>query len=184
MIAAITIPSLIAGYKREEASAKIKKFYSSLNQITIKAKADGNDWQYWADTTSNAGGTNKSKEFLDLYVLPYINYSQVFLVGQKWFVFLHDGSYFTAQKGGCIDIIYDINGARKPNALGRDQFIFLYCPNADATWAACGKIIPYQPKSMKTRDAAYTRCKSNGNYCSALLYFDSWEFKKDYPQKI
>jgi prepilin-type N-terminal cleavage/methylation domain-containing protein len=186
VIAAITLPTLIANYKKQEATAKIKKFYSTMQQVSTRAKADGNDWLDWADTATNIQETTiaTTKSFASRYVLPYMIYTNVRYSTLNTYIYLNDGTYFWLFKGGCIDFIYDINGAKKPNATGRDQFRFLYCPYSEKVWTASAKIIPYQRKTITTREEAMQYCKDNANYCSALLAFDGWEFKSDYPYKI
>ena len=87
-------------------------------------------------------------------------------------------------KGTCIDFVYDTNGDRKPNKEGSDIFRFLYCPYSNTGWLAEGKIIPYRPKSITTREQALQYCKESGSYCTALLAEDGWQFKEDYPRKI
>ncbi|MCD8024879.1 MAG: hypothetical protein LUE64_05035, partial [Candidatus Gastranaerophilales bacterium] len=70
------------------------------------------------------------------------------------------------------------------NTEGSDRFRFLYCPNTQTSWLKTGQVIPYQLKSTKTRAQALALCKDSGIYCTGLLFFDNWEFKKDYPYKI
>lgn len=54
VVAAIATPAIIANSRRTAASSKIIKFYSSLSQAATKAKADGNDWNYWAEDAKTA----------------------------------------------------------------------------------------------------------------------------------
>lgn len=189
VIAAITIPVIHANYTRQAASSKIKKFYSMMNQAAIRSKAAGKDWTDWADTAnttgdSSAGINNTSADFIENYILPYLIYHKTKKSGIYYYVYLNDGTSFYAGKGNCLDFVYDTNGDRKPNKEGRDRFRFLYCPYSDNYWAGSGYLIPYLRASTQTREEALSLCKSNGMYCSALLSFDSWEFKKDYPQNI
>ena len=76
IIAAITIPTLIQNHKRQEATDRLLKFYSTINQVILKAKADGNNWEYWAESAS--GDTDNSSEtvkyFAETYLLPYLVY--------------------------------------------------------------------------------------------------------------
>ena len=78
VIAAITVPTIVANYRREATSAKLKKFYSTLHQVSYRAKADGKDWNDWAldsnpvaDLTN--GVTGGSKAFSEYYLTPYLN---------------------------------------------------------------------------------------------------------------
>ena len=186
VIAAITVPVIQANYRRQAASDKILKFYSTINQVVIKAKAAGNDWEDWAESASSSSDSTSAtvEAFAKNYLLPYVIYHKYEISGTNIYVYLNDGTYFRSFKGTCIDLIFDTNGDKKPNKEGRDQFRFLYCPNSDTGWTAQGKVIPYKPKSMTTREQALAHCKSNGAYCTALLDFDGWQFKDDYPLSI
>jgi prepilin-type N-terminal cleavage/methylation domain-containing protein len=185
VIAAITVPTLMANYKKQEASARIKKFYSTMQQVVTKAKADGNDWEEWADSVQRNGNFQETENFYKKYVLQYLIYNKTELnsLGQ-FFIYLNDGSYVRISRGTCIDFILDVNGDKKPNVEGRDKFRFLYCPYATTDFVASAKFIPYRLKVVNTREKAKTYCQSSGGHCTALLSFDSWEFKSDYPYKI
>ncbi len=191
IIAAITIPSIMANYRRIEASSKIKKFYSMLCNASTRAKADGKNWDYWAESTgyisdSISGETDGGKNFAQEYLLPYLIYYKTEQSGLDYYVYLNDGTYFYVYKGACIDFRFDINGEKKPNQSGKDKFIFLYCPEdtpySYATVHGTSKVIPYS--GAKTREDALEECKSNPSYCTGLLMIDQWEFKEDYPYNI
>jgi hypothetical protein len=184
VIAAITVPTLMANYRKQEASAKLKKFYSTMQQVVTKAKADGNDWEEWADSASGtADSTGEIPiSFLKKYVLPYIIYQKIVY---DTYIYLNDGSYFWIYKGACLDFVYDINGVKKPNELGRDKFKFLYCPvSVPYGYTTPAKFSPFSSTSIKTREQAKEKCKNDTYYCAGLLFFDGWEFKSDYPYKI
>jgi len=186
VVAAITVPSLYANYTRQEAAAKLKKGFSVLNQAYMRAKADGNDWEYWAESANTTGNSTSgvTKNFVEKYVLPYVIYTKTKSQGVHTYVYLNDGSYFYAYKGSCLDFVFDINGDKKPNIMGRDKFAFLYCPYSTTLWIANGVVIPYQKKETKTREQLLAACKNNGRYCSALVMNDNWTFKEDYPYNI
>lgn len=185
VIAAITIPVLTANYRREEASSRIKKFYSTLGQAATKAKSEGKNWEYFLEDDSLSTDIELRKTFVDEYVLPYLSYGSSYLVGGGTYrVILNDGTYFDITGGSCVDFQIDINGAKRPNAAGRDKFRLLYCPSSSSSWIQTETIIPYCAKTTDTREKAMTLCKSTPLSCSCLLSYDNWEFKKDYPWGI
>ncbi|MCD7779878.1 MAG: type II secretion system GspH family protein [Candidatus Gastranaerophilales bacterium] len=187
VIAAITLPVIMANYRREEASARVKKFYSMLCNASTRAKADGNDWGYWAETGNNESEISSAetvKIFADEYLLPYLVYYKTEQSGRYYYIYLNDGTYFYIFKGTCIDFNVDVNGKKKPDKEGRDIFKFLYCPDSAGSSYKTGQIIPMQPKSITTREQALSMCKSTGGYCSTLLFMDGWQFKEDYPYSI
>ncbi len=186
VIAAITVPNIIANYRRTEASAKIKKFYSVMYQAAIKAQSEGNNWDYWAE--DNAAGRDatgaEAEEFGEKYLLPYLSYYKYELNEEDFIIYLNDGTNFFLRKAGCLDFIYDINGDKKPNTEGRDRFRFLYCPeSASDEWLSKSKFIPYLKKNS-TREKELQACKELGLKCTGLLSIDGWEFKEDYPYSI
>ena len=101
-------------------------------------------------------------------------------------IYLNDGSSFSIMKGTCIDFVFDINGNRKPNVEGRDKFRYLYCPESATQWGWTDgeNLLPYKSASIKTREQALQKCRQDKAYYTALLSFDDWEFKEDYPYKI
>jgi prepilin-type N-terminal cleavage/methylation domain-containing protein len=187
IVAAITVPTLISNYKKQEASSRLKKFYSTMQQVVIKAKADGNDWENWADDVNQAVGT---ENFSKKYILPYLSYNKYQNRRNSDFensstqIFFNDGSYFDVLRGTCIDLIFDINGDKKPNVTGRDIFRFIYCPVSAKTTYYTSKISPYKTIGITKREQAKSSCKSDARYCTSLLFYDNWEFKSDYPYKI
>jgi len=184
VIAAITVPSVYANYRREAASAKLKKYFSTMCQVIIRAKADGKDWAYWAENYSYTG-ENSAEDFYKYYLLPYLNYYKTVQQGIATYVYLNDGSYFSGHAGGCLDFFYDINGDRKPNQFGKDEFAFVYCQDSNNHWAVNNnEFSVYRLRETKTRQQALEKCKEDGRYCSALVYMDGWEFKEDYPYNI
>ncbi len=186
IVAAMTIPVIFANHKKEETLSRLKKFYSTLNQASLLAQAEGNDWNYWANDSSSklVDTTNQaSDKFAKQYLLPYLNFQKYEIMDAFVYIYLNDGSYFKVAKGGCIDFQYDTNGGKNPNKFGRDIFYFLYCPAADNSNWETNKIIPYQHKNT-TREQALENCKQEPYYCSSLLMLDNWQFKKDYPYEI
>ena len=183
VIAAMTIPVLMANTRREEASAKIKKAYSGLCQASMKAKAAGKNWEYVFEESGITSSLSLRQEFMDSSVLPYLSYTETELTSSYYRAVLADGTFLQVTAGGsCIDFTYDINGERKPNTYGRDMFRFLFCPlGSSSSWIQAETVIPYCPKSIETRDEAMAYCKSTPLSCSCLLSIDGWEFKKDYP---
>ena len=185
-MAAFTVPSVIANSRRAEISAKLKKFYSTLNQAAMRSKALGNDWEDWAaDDDAQEDYTYATVEkFTKDYLLPHINYTQAYpSAGRDYSIYLADGSFFMITKGPCLGFHYDVNGFKKPNEYGRDLFRFLYCPYSYPYLMDTGRVIPFLDKN-ETREGALERCKNDNATCSGLLAIDSWEFKKDYPYRI
>lgn len=117
---------------------------------------------------------------------------------QKWY-YLDDGTCFYlyvnySNHGHFHYIFYDINGDKKPNKWGRDIFVFnfgysenfkfslntdLNHPNSpNASW---------RDKQLNDSNGACNKAQTsvNGYYagfsCGAIIQYDGWEIKDDYP---
>ena len=82
IVAAMTMPTLIQNYKKQEYGAKLKKFNSVMEQAILSSKQDNGEVGEWnkasgdikddegnVDYTANAAAI---KSFVDVYLLPYI----------------------------------------------------------------------------------------------------------------
>ncbi len=101
-------------------------------------------------------------------------------------MYLLDGGYFYFFKGSCVDIVYDVNGYKKPNAHGKDTFRFLLCGSKSPEWCDGRHFCPMYSTSAKTREEKIRDCirGDRGSGCTGLLEYDGWEFKKDYPIRL
>ena len=163
VVAAMTIPALIANYQKKQTVTQLKKAYTVLSQAVQRSILDNGeieswDWQsiYYAD------------EFGKRYILPYLNgvnrlknqsaqgYSWTFLDGTSArntpVYSLLDGMFFrfdsldfvndpdhTNYVKTHIKVSIDINGAKIPNQYGRDVFVFSIFPFDERSK---GKLVP------------------------------------------
>ncbi|MDR1169137.1 MAG: type II secretion system GspH family protein [Heliobacteriaceae bacterium] len=191
IVAAMTMPSLVQNYKKKEASARLKKFYSSMSQAITLSEIDNGEVAEWVFP----GFRNKAETevFARKYILPYFNNlktaNDVTISGDAFAIYLNDGSNFTMSQGACLDIHYDINGDRKPNQHAKDRFVFLLCPQ-EAIVMGCGQqfqkfpFCGYGQTAQSNRETQVANCKINATVCVTLIMLDNWEFKDDYPYKL
>lgn len=179
IIAAMTLPAISASYRKQEASARTKKFYSTIQQAFIMAESEfgpSNEWER---------EENAKKNFMK-YLAPYMIYSTITDEAQPT-VYFADGSLFQLRDGGCLDFNFDVNGMKLPNKDGRDRFYFPLCFTDDQRqwWHGNPKqsFGTYEGLA-NNRDEAITLCKNSPLYCSRLLQIDNWEIKNDFPQKF
>ena len=203
VLAAITLPILFSNYKKQEYSARIKKFYSSISQAIIYSEADNGSALYWtkeaqAHTDDGnvdwSGNADLSEAVIKKYILPYIKYlktgNETGMHNVNYYtITLADGSTASVHNGDCMELMYDINGLSKPpNSDGQDTFRFLMC-FTDITRINYFKdknkfFGTYSYYNDTSREEMKNKCKTTPSYCSALLEIDGWEFKKDYPFKL
>ncbi len=212
IIAAITVPMIMANHKKTETASKLKKFYSTMSNA-IKLSELENGLQSYEWTYSGKCNYDAQKTYLEKYILPYLNYMQTGVLSEErqsyiqkqdglsgdWFsVYFNDGSMMYSNE--CPEeIAYDVNGDKGPNEFGRDIFAFyiLYSddgedglpvinkvPHFNTVW---GDPIPWESDLKEyTREKSITSCKKGGSMslCSHLLEIDGWEFKDDYPLRL
>lgn len=171
VVAALTIPPLQTNMRRKMATVRIKKFYSSMKQMLLLAQDEHGTINGW-------DARLPTPEYIDRYILPYIKGSKA--NGNK--IYFVDGSSVTIQQGNCKDLYFDYNSDSPPNKVGRDQFIFLLCPDNHKEWCPDEGFCSYRSTTSRNNlKGLKSSCLINPAYCSALLEYYRWEFPPDYP---
>lgn len=199
IVAALTMPNLIANYKKEEAISRLKKAYTSINQALKRSENDNGEYTNWSDTSISA------TEYINKYWLPYFNVAQIcntpqncgytsnkpynfmdgtasthtFSIDNLRIPFLtNDGIVYSFSVAGGNDalaennIYIDINGAKKPNTWGKDVFIFVIVQGKG--------ILPYGYNHDDNR--INSECITGTGYsCAQKLISNGWKFSEDYP---
>lgn len=205
IIAAMTLPALLAKWQKHITVNKIKKFYSSMNQVLECAKADNGDYNGWH--------SDNSKDFYLTYIKPYLNKveSEQYNIhiyggftGGVRFVFADGtqgifalGSNFTFRPGPGGTREYDpvivfypnakkyIGATDKDNKINhptRERFYFIINNK--------GALVT--PKMEYTRTKNLENCKKDNTHaswgtnssnieCSTVIFKDGWEIRDDYP---
>ena len=146
IVAALTMPAIIANHQKKETVAKLKKVYSVLQQATTFAKQEYGEVSEWDYSDPYEFGQKYFKPYLKVIVdSQKERYSYTDLTGQShaystWpTLILADGTfifiYFSEAYHVNFHIGVDINGKQKPNKLGRDLFVFTYYNNALRTFS-------------------------------------------------
>ena len=68
VVAAMTMPSIVGHYKRQETLSRLKKAYTTINQALKLSEADNGEYEYW-----DSGFDLGAEEYLNKYWLPYFN---------------------------------------------------------------------------------------------------------------
>ena len=181
VVASLTLPAVISRYKVQETSARLKKFYSIMSQAILLSEIDNGPIEYWEKdsmATNENGGFDQAanniiaEEFFDKYLVNYmkvIKRGYTTINGRKLFqIYLPDGISVIIGNGGCIDLMVDTNGDKKPNFLGYDKFVFLICPNNKPAFNSYN--------STLDKEEAITKCTTAPKYCSRVLQLSNWEF--------
>ena len=190
VVAAMTMPSLMQNYKRQQATARIKKFVSVINQALISAENDLGPREDWV--IGEMDNSDSAYNFLNTYIKPYIKSADIekrTLFGRNMATLRFvDGSQMSVKVGACYDIWYDINGEKGPNEKGKDIFVFILCKNGGCNFNSNqvrGFYCAPTGEQFPTHEQLIDNCKNyrtdGGNWCTILLEQNGYEFPKDYP---
>ncbi|MDR1327199.1 MAG: type II secretion system GspH family protein [Heliobacteriaceae bacterium] len=182
VVAALTMPALIAKHKEKQTVVKLKKVYSTLSNAVMLAVNENGTPDEWTDTEWFYLNDTITDALLEK-LLPYLrvskycgrmpcgaNYSVTMLNGDGWGpmnagghyggIFLQDGTYIRAFAQGPFGVyVVDVNEKKPPNVLGKDVFRF----QIDAK----GKVMPVGMGSL-----AACKLSSNGYGCAAWVIFN------------
>ncbi len=183
----MTLPALTGNYRKKEVSARLKKFYSTMSQAILYAESEHGEMKNWeidnnADLSNVERAENYYHTYFDNNYFKILNAKRKKVTGssrEAMALTFADGSVLYLWNGNCIDLIFDINGDKKPNKDGRDIFKFLHCKN--------GRLKPYNIEGgdVSTREKALAACKKYPTECMPLIMtYDNFEFKNDYPYRL
>ncbi len=188
-IAAMTIPTLVNKRVQAERSAKLKKFYSKMNNAVDQMVIDNNSFKYYNGAPSNS--YKWYMENLDRYM------GHAMLDGTNKKVYFVDESSLKFEEinhSGCKRISYDTNGDKSPNNLGSDIYVFIFCFTEDSRKKYLGDNSSsdtffgaynfYSDKfDQKTAEEKNAKCNSSREYCTRLLQSNGWDYPPGYPFK-
>ncbi len=170
IVAALTIPSVVRNYQKQQTVTKLKKVYSALSNTTNLAIADNGPIAGWEVKNNDEGGIGQgSIDFANRYLIPYLKVSKnckndsgsgcifwdtslnttlVHSLSPDWArFFLNDGTFIAINT--TINETYtramiavDLNGQKKPNRNGKDIFYFNYYTNNNFRPQLNGKFTP------------------------------------------
>ena len=188
IVAAMTLPALMANGRKQETVARLKKFNSMMLQAILLSENDNGPYEYWnkeAMATSDESeqgdgydiekGSEQASRFFNTYFAPYIKYLRLEKTdkcnsGLK--LTFNDGSHACLKNGGCMDFIYDVNGDRKPNKYGYDTFYYVFCPTKNSASSHImhktkRPFIPYYgsatEENWNNREYLLNTCKQKGS---------------------
>lgn len=152
-----------------------------MSEITYGKKAD---WEVSPmDNYDEEGNLNTDKakkhsyDYFKKYIAPNIKYTKETIKKTGSFNLLN-GLTVYMWNGSCMDITVDVNGSKPPNKDGYDLYYFTICPNSQYP------VIAGYGHDSNDREFLLKQCEIQPAYCTALLRYDNWEFKDDYPYKF
>ena len=203
VVAALTMPSLIANHTRSVVEARLEKFYSSINQAIRMAELDYGPRETWFEDNNDPA---LQEAWIKKYIVPYMNVVKTDTIrmgSENYFtVYFSDGSaaamatsngrdwfFFPGSPEKCISL-----SAHRSYAYitGRCTFAFYYNPKlkSDGSFYQWN-FEPY----MSGWDGTEDSLKNHPNYgcynenvwhayCTRLIQYNGWKIPKDYPFRV
>ena len=197
VVAALTLPMLIANYQKQVTVTKLQKAYTTLNQAFRQSEIDNGSSEFWQETDEIS-----VDEYFNRYWKKYFNEpvycktakecgyssanpykklngstSQTIGISRPRVFFKTSDDVFylfightTNEKGERVSVNYvfiDINGAKAPNTYGVDVFRFD---------RVAGKgILPYGNNATLAANIANCSLNASGEYCAARIMKEGWK---------
>ncbi|MCD7878415.1 MAG: type II secretion system GspH family protein [Candidatus Gastranaerophilales bacterium] len=209
IIAAITVPTLMANYRKQEVSSRLKKFYSTLSNAVRLADMENpsflhstyetrreNYGQWWNDNLGKYMPVTE-KDNTDYKVFSASD-SNGYTPSKLYL--LNDGTMFYAGSSNYLsdcrnatNFLIDINGEKKPNQKGKDIFAFSigdrYGYSYDFHFISNGIFVcahwgfcGLSYRRDVPRDSELRECADGGaEECTRLIQLDGWQIRDDYP---
>ncbi len=187
IIAAITVPTIMANHKKTETAAKLKKFYSTfVNAVKLAEIEHGIPNESWE--WKRCSDKESCMYVFNNYLANHFSYSKItygsdvystigFVEEPVFAVYLNDGTIMSCS-GSESNIFYiDVNGEKGPNQAGRDIFGFYIGSSTEIVIEediSRDEIIASAKNS--TLDAVFKGFQ--------LIMKDGWEIKDDYPYRL
>lgn len=202
VVAAMTIPTLINYYAKNATVTKLQKAYTVLFQGAKLSENDNGDISSWNVATTSDGSAILN--WFNTYLAHYIKYTKADIcsgypicnaaggAGQQALVYLPDGTILMFwYPGTWVHVFVFINGETKVTG-GRDYFCFFMGGVPEGI--NIKEVRPYDhlnpiPATIDRntwKNDGWGGCNNNASnaakpYCAALIMYDSWQIKSDYP---
>ncbi len=190
VVAALTIPTLIANHRNKVTETKLKKFYSVMNQAIKLAEVENGDAVNWLPQKVESNSRifeNWYLMYLDKHITSTSKYRDTTNT-THYNVAFSDGTGFNAYSPSSAEdttlarayVFYclDFKNCKAESFDGKDTFLFVLCANGKFAASSCAV-------HNKTREELLWGCKNSNAHlrhsCAALIQHDGWEIKKDYP---
>ena len=197
VVAAMTLPTVIQNYQKQETVTRLKSTYSVLNQVYKISIAENGEPENWVPV-----GEISVEEYFNKYFKPYIKILKMcetykdcgYKTQTPWIMLegsqsqtsigkydnwvtcvLPNGtvilymSFINENHAETTHTIVDLNGAKGPNRFGRDVFRFDRIKN-----------IGFVPSGYNSTNIDCTKTTS-GAGCAAKIMKDNWQISDDYP---
>ncbi len=190
IVAALTMPALIANHQKKVVAVRLEKFYSVFNQALFMSVIDNGDMSTWTFPVSYYDWEG-SCTFFNTYLKKYMQYIDLKCkqIQTVWPTFgveitLSDGSAFNI--AGEWVTFYPVSGRRK--YVNRDIFLFIMLKDSN-------KLYPYgyarkrdeilknshHDMNCMKKSVDINTAEEKSRACASVIMQDGWEISEDYP---
>ncbi|MDR1167855.1 MAG: prepilin-type N-terminal cleavage/methylation domain-containing protein [Heliobacteriaceae bacterium] len=193
VVASLTMPALIANYRKKEVAVKLEKFYVNINKAIKFSEVENGPASEWTYPTISRNYV-QMQTFYDTYLAQYLLTTKVEpcisvpTEEPRVCTYFPDGTMAMMDAPDGIDINFYIkkrgNGCNFPRCI----FTFnLNKPSSFYTSAGARYLVePYTdrwngtPEGLKTGDYACTKAGLK-YFCTKLIQLNNWQIPDDYP---
>ena len=213
VVAALTIPTLMANHRKQVVETSLEKFYSTMNQAIKMAEVDYGDVRQWDELEGGFNEdedgnptTSKALAWFEKYLKPYLKYTKYEVdknLEGKVSVYFPDGSLALISSSSIIfypkardyELLEqeDESSDRNRNVSGTKYFTFLFRQNKNLKYHYGKGVEPFKGDGWDgTKEMLLTNnnvgCKKEVSneraYCTALIQMNGWKIPKDYPLRF
>lgn len=203
VVAAMTMPTLIANYQKHQTVVQLKHAYAILsNAYTFSVNKNGptDMWFYNNDPENAETWGNNAKNFYFTYLDEFLQVGQycgikhteprkgacerIFAIGDStaYSVILKNGIGLSVRgdhNTTSMEIQLDVNGVKGPNRCGRDGFIF-YINKKEGLVPVKNDLYGMKPCTRTLKNPnGYAEWAGWG--CAYVIMQNGWEMPDDYP---
>ena len=203
VVAAMTLPAVIANSRKHEVVTKLEKIYSVMNQAINMSISEYGDVTFWAEDCGNSSAptctVEQSMEWFNKYIGKHLQIIRTVNSddGNGFYVYFKDGSILLVRR--CLyDMFVYINEKALANKQrGINEFMFRFNPVLLAgqdyernKYTLKPTFEPYSWSWNGTREGlinagnGFGCMETNRAYCTKLIQYDGWKINSDYPLKF
>lgn len=211
IVAALTIPSLIASYQKKQTVVKLKKVYAILNQIARSSSDENGDAATFL-TANTIVTEQKTKEFFEKYWFSYLNGPTIIksapdiytLNGKNLGVYVgtyYDWgarAYFTTMDGISYFVwlmkwVKDENTNESKAYYSTTQTIYVDLNGTKQPNTLGLDVFTFEINfddnnavcncAKSSKEDVNRNCEASGTCCAEKIKRDGWTITKDYPWK-
>lgn len=201
VVAAMTLPTLIQKNNNSVVEARLKKFYSAINQAIQMSESVNGDRKIWSSTFNTFSDDSDEaatatiddiENWFNTYLKPYMKVIKTEKESKVFTVYFSDGSAMSYSSWTSEDVVFYVGNPKKcrdkyqngvfsttGNGSGRCSFLFRYSANENYDFGPYKLYWDGNPKSLSDK------CKNGQRqYCTAVIQMNGWKIPDDYPWKV